>query len=381
MTVLTGARVVVPEGVLDPGWVQVEGGRIAAVGRGRPPADAGAATDLGGAWLLPGFVDLHVHGGDGGRIDESAKGLATSVAFHRRHGTTRTLASVVTAPAEQMAAAAGWIADAVEAGPTEDGHVVGCHFEGPFLSALRCGAQDTDAMIDPDPAVWRRLVDAGRGTVRMMTIAPELPGGVDLVRAVAADGVIPAIGHTDAHYEDAEAAIRAGARVLTHTFNGMRGLHHRDPGAVAAAVDGSLVCEAINDGMHLHDAALRLLARLVGDRLCLVTDAMAAAGVGDGEYDLGSKRVVVTDGKAVLAGGGSIAGSTLTMGHAVRRAVHDVGLPIEAAARAAATTPARVLGGADRFGAIVAGLDADLVVLDDDLGVDGVMALGRWSPR
>ncbi len=381
MTVLRGARVVVPDGVLDPGWVQVEGERIVAVGPGRPPADAGPVTDLGGAWLLPGFVDLHVHGGDGGRIDASAEGLATSVAFHRRHGTTRTLASIVTAPVEQMAAAAGWVADAVETGPTEDGHVVGVHFEGPFLSALRCGAQDTDAMIDPDPAVWKTLVTAGRGTVRMITVAPELPGGIDLVHTVAQDGVIPAVGHTDAHYDDAMAAIAAGARVLTHTFNGMRGLHHRDPGAIGAAVDSGLVCEAINDGMHLHDAALRLLSRLVGDRLCLVTDAMAAAGIGDGEYDLGSKRVVVTDGKAVLAGGTSIAGSTLTMDRALRRAVRDVGLPIETAARAAATTPARVLGGADRFGAIAAGLDADLVVLDDDLSVDRVMALGRWSPR
>lgn len=376
---LAGARVVTPGGIVDPGWVRISGDRIAAVGVDRPPPDSGPVQDLGGGWLLPGYVDLHVHGGDGGRIDASADGLATSVALHRRHGTTRTLASVVTGTVEQMSAAAGWIADAVEAGPTPDGHVLGCHFEGPFLSAKRCGAQDTDAMIAPDPAVLRTLLAAGRGTVRMMTVAPELPGGVELIRAVAEAGVIAAIGHTDAHYDAAMAGVAAGASVLTHTFNGMRGLHHRDPGAIGAAVDSPhLVCEAINDGMHLHDAALRLLAALVGDRLCFVTDAMAAAGVGDGTYTLGAKDVTVTGGKAVLAGTDSIAGSTLTMDTAVRRAVLDVGLPIELAARAAAGTPARVLGGEEEFGSIAEGLAADLVALDEGLHVQRVMAQGEW---
>ncbi|MGI8869222.1 MAG: N-acetylglucosamine-6-phosphate deacetylase [Mycobacteriales bacterium] len=378
MTVLAGARVVTPEGILDPGWVRVEGARIAAVGHGRSPT---SGTDLGGAWLLPGYVDLHVHGGDGGAVEVSADGLARSVAFHRRHGTTRTLASIVTGQIDAMAAAAGWVADAVGAGPTPTGHVVGVHFEGPFLAAARCGAQDPAAIIDPDPAVMARLLAAGRGTVRMVTIAPERPGALDLIAQVKTAGAAPAIGHTDAHYADAVSGFAAGAAILTHTFNGMRGLHHRDPGTVGAARDSGVACEAINDGIHLHDAVVRMLAQLAGDRLCFVTDAMAAAGVGDGDYDLGARKVVVRGGKATLAGTDSIAGSTLTMERAVARAVTEVGLTIEAASHAASAAPAAVIGGTGRFGAIAAGLDADLVVLDDTLAVQNVMAQGAWSDR
>lgn len=379
MRVLSGARVVTPVGVIDTGWVQVDGTRIASFGEGTPPE---RGTDLGGAWLLPGYVDLHVHGGDGGAIEESADGLARSVAFHRRHGTTRTLASIVTGPIDAMVAAAGWVADAVEAGPTPTGHVVGIHYEGPFLAGARCGAQDPDAIIDPDPAIMSRLLSAGRGAVRMVTIAPERPGALDLIRQVSAAGAMPAIGHTDSYYADAAAGLAAGAGVLTHTFNGMRGVHHRDPGSVGAAFDADgVICEAINDGIHLHDSVVRMLAGMVGDRLCFVTDAMAAAGIGDGDYDLGTRKVVVRGGKATLAGGGSIAGSTLTMDRALARAVTDVELPIAIASRAASAAPARVLGGADRFGAIAPGLDADLVVLADDLSVTRVMAQGSWSDR
>jgi N-acetylglucosamine-6-phosphate deacetylase len=381
MTVLAGARVVTPDGVLAPGWVQIEGATIAAVGADAPPAGS-SPVDLGGGYLLPGYVDLHVHGGDGGAIEVSPDGLARSVAFHRRHGTTRTLASIVTAPIDTMVAAAGWVADAVEAGPSPTGHVAGIHFEGPFLSETRCGAQDPAAIIDPDPEIMSRLLTAGRGTTRLVTIAPERPGGLDLIRQVIAAGAVAAVGHTDAHYADAAAGLAAGAQVITHTFNGMRGLHHRDPGTIGAAAEaGSVICEAINDGIHLHDSVVRLLAELVGDRLCFITDAMAAAGVGDGDYDLGGQLVEVREGKATLASTGSIAGSTLTMERAVARAVTEVGLPLEVASRAASAAPARVLGGSDRFGAIRAGLDADLVVLDESLAVQRVMALGAWSDR
>jgi len=376
MTLLSGARVVTPDGVVDPGWVQLSGRHIVAVGGGRPPA---SGVDLGGGWLLPGFVDLHCHGGARGGIDDSAAGLATAVALHRAHGTTRQLASVVTGSIEKMSAIAGWIADAVAAGPSAAGHVVGIHFEGPFISADRCGAQDPHQIIDPDPALLKRLLDAGRGTTRMITIAPERPGGIELIEQAAAAGVIPAIGHTDTGYVDALAGIDAGARVITHAFNGMRGLHHRDPGTIGAALDRpQVVCEVINDGMHLHDSVGRLLARLFPGRFALITDAMAAAGAEDGDYVLGGQRVTVSGGKAVLAGGNSIAGSTLTMDVAVARAVHDLGLPIEVAAYAAATTPARVLGGTEEFGSIAAGLEADLVVLDDALVVQRVMAQGEW---
>lgn len=378
--ILAGARVVTPDRVIEPGWVHIEGSRIAAIGEGAPPTDVAPLDDTGGAWILPGYVDVHVHGGNGGSIEASAEGLATSVAFHRSHGTTRTLASLATAPAEKLIAAAGWIADAVEAGPTPTGHVLGCHFEGPFLSHARCGAQDPNALREPDPVLLKQMLDASRGTARMVTIAPELPGGLDLIKQVVAAGAVAAVGHTDSTYDQAMAGIDAGATAVTHTFNGMRGLHHRDPGTVGVATDTNVICEAVNDGIHLHDATLRLLARLVGDRLCLITDAMAAAGVGDGVYRLGAREVTVTQGKAMLTGKDSIAGSTLTMDRAVARAVR-AGLPVVQVAHAAATAPARLLGQADRFGSLTPGLDADLVILDDDLEIQRIMASGVWSDR
>lgn len=377
MKVLAGAQVVTESAVLDPGWVQVEHGRIVAVGEGVPPEPA--TDDLGGGWLLPGFVDLHVHGGGGGAMDASPEGLASALAYHRSHGTTRSLASVVTAPVEQMAAAAGYIADLVAAGPDRHQHLLGCHFEGPFLSAKRCGAQDVDAMLDPDAAVLRTLLAAGRGTTAMITVAPELPGALELIEQVADSGVIAALGHTDADYDQVLAGFRAGATVLTHTFNAMRGLHHREPGAIGAVADTpGIICEAVNDGIHLHPSAVRALFSLVGQRVAFITDAISAAGAGDGEYVLGSKKVVVADGKATVADGTSIAGSTLTTDVALARSIRDVGLDVEVAARAAATVPARALGRGDEFGAIAAGLAADFVLLDDDFALRTVMAAGSW---
>jgi N-acetylglucosamine-6-phosphate deacetylase len=377
--ILAGARVVTLDRVIEPGWIGVEGERITGVGEGAPPA-GGQVRDLGGAWLLPGFIDLHMHGGGGYSVGESPEATRRAVAFHREHGTTRTLAGFVTAPLEQLAEAVAWTAHLVAAGPTADGHIVGSYLEGPFLSRLRCGAQNPSHLRRPDTAELGALLDAGRGTVRMVTVAPELPGGLDLIRLLAARGVVPAIGHTDADYDTAAAAVAAGARVLTHAFNGMRGMHHRQPGPVGAvAREPGTVLEVINDGMHVHAAVIGLLSGLGPGRLAFITDAMAAAGAGDGTYSLGGAEVRVVGGRAELAQGGALAGSTLTMDGAVRRAVKDVGIPIWQAAAAASHVPAGVLGLRDRCGRLAAGLDADLVVMDDRLTVSGVMALGRWS--
>ncbi|HET9123561.1 MAG TPA: amidohydrolase family protein, partial [Solirubrobacteraceae bacterium] len=212
---------------------------------------------------------------------------------------------------------------------------------------------------------------------RMMTLAPELEGALALIPQLRAAGVIPAIGHSDATYEQARAAIAAGAAHATHLFNGMGPLHHRTPGLVGAALEAGIPCELICDGRHLHPAVISLVCRLIACPV-LITDAIEAAGVGDGTFDLGGLAVHVQDGEARLASTQSLAGSTLTMDQALRRAVQESGLPIEEAAAAAATNPARVLGMEDRLGAIAPGRRADLVVLDDDLAVRRVMAAGRW---
>ena len=370
---LANARVVTPEGVVDQGWVAIEDGRIGAVGAGSPPP---GAEDLAGAWLLPGFIDVHMHGGGGHDVAGSPDELAKAVAFHRRHGTTRTLVSLVTAPLDELAEQLGWIADLVASGPSPYSHVVGAHLEGPFLAKAQCGAQNPAHLIEPDPAAADRLVAAARGTLRSVTIAPELPGAIELIRDVRDAGVLVALGHTDATYAQAMAGVRAGAVLATHLFNGMRPLHHREPGAVGAALASGLYCEVINDGIHVHPVITSLVAR-DPTRLILVTDAIDAAGVGDGDFVLGGQPVRVHGGVARLAATGSLAGSTLTMNAAVRRAVRDCGLPIEVAAAAASTNPARLLGIDGRCGAIATGLDADLVVLDDELQVVSVIAGGE----
>jgi N-acetylglucosamine-6-phosphate deacetylase len=368
VTVLAGARLVAPGAVLEPGWLAVSDGRITEVGEGVPPPGSTGVRDLGGAWLVPGYVDLHMHGGGGHSVLASRDDMAAAVAFHRGHGTTRTLVSAVTAPVEAMCDVAAWAADL-----TAGGQVHGSHLEGPFLSGLRCGAQDPAALLAPDPAVLRTLLAAGRGTVRAVTVAPELPGGLDLVRALVAAGVIAAVGHTDAGYGRVTAALAAGASLLTHGYNGMRGIGHREPGPVlAVADDAAAVCELINDGEHVHGPAARLLFRAMPGRVALITDAIDAAGVGDGEYVLGRLPVVVRDGLARLADGGAIAGSTLTMDAAVRRAVFGLGLPMATAVAAATAVPAGVLG--LRCGRLAPGYDADLLVLDDDLAVREVLA-------
>lgn len=369
MTVLHSARVVTPDSVLEPGWVEIVGSRIVAVGRGR----RNGGVDLGGGWLLPGFVDLHMHGGGGADVTKGAADMAAAVAFHRMHGTTSTLVSLMAQQVEQMCEQVGWAADLYRAG-----EIAGVHLEGPFLAAARCGAQRPDALLAPDLPVLRKLLDAGQGSVRTVTIAPELPGALDLIAELVAGGVVAAIGHTDATYEEATAGFGAGARLATHLFNAMGSMSQRAPGPSVAALDAGAYVEMINDGVHVHDALSRLVARTAPHSLAFITDAISATGVGDGTYTLGEQAVQVRDGKATLGDTGKLAGSTLTMDVAVQRGVHALGLPIDVASRAASGNPARVLGIADRVGAITAGLDADLVVLDDALVPQRVMARGQW---
>jgi N-acetylglucosamine-6-phosphate deacetylase len=376
---LTGGRVVTPEGILSPGWIRVAGNVIDAVGPGDAPQQRGlAATGLHGHWVLPGFVDMHVHGGGGASFTEGPADDARRAAeFHRRHGSTTIVASLVTAPLAGLEARAAMLARLAG-----EGVLAGIHLEGPFLSAARCGAQDPRHMVAPDVAAFERLHEAAAGHLRVITLAPELPGAAGLIKAAARGGVTVAVGHTDATADITAAAVDAGATHATHLFNGMRPLHHREPGPAGALLDRSEVtCEVIADGVHLHDIAIRLAARAAGPgRLVLITDAMAAAGMPDGSYRLGSARVNVTGGVARLAAGdepGAIAGSTATMAAVVRHAI-AAGLPVTEAAAAASTTPARVLGLGDRTGALRAGLAADLVVCDEEFGLLAVMRHGEW---
>lgn len=374
MSLLIGnGRVVTPGEVLEPGWVDVAAPAIAATGSGSPPREPD--HDLGGQWLVPGFIDIHVHGGGGASYQDGVVEAAVQVRdFHRRHGTTTTLASLVSAPLDELCSAAAALADLVR-----DGVLRGIHLEGPFLSAPYCGAHDPSLLREPAPGELARLLDAGAGAVTMVTLAPELDRGLDAVRQVVDRGATAAIGHTGASYETTVAAVEAGARVATHLFNGMPPMHHRDPGPVLALLeDARVTVELIADRLHVHPAMVRqVLAQAGADRVALVSDAIVAAGVGDGHYQLGGLGVRVENGLAVLVDGDSIAGSTLTMDVALRNTV-NAGVAVADAVAAVSATPARVLGLEHEVGAIAAGLTADLVVLDDDLVVQQVMASGEW---
>jgi N-acetylglucosamine-6-phosphate deacetylase len=357
---LRGERIVTPSGTV-PGEVVVADGRIVEV-HPAPRGDPG--------WLVPGYVDLHVHGGGGAQCNTADPDEIAAVArFHATHGTTALLATTVAAPIDELEAALRAIAAT---------GVLGAHLEGPFISRRRPGAMDPETFVDPDPRVLERLL--AFGGVRLMTLAPELPGALELIGLLVQAGVVASLGHSDATYVEAGAAVGAGARAATHLFNAMRPLHHREPGVAGAALDlPELSCELICDGVHADPAALRLAYRAKGlAGIRLATDATEAAGMPDGEYRLGRAAVMVRAGIARTAGGAALAGSTLTMDAAVRNAVRFLGLTVEEAVALASTNPARLLGLGDRKGAIAPGMDADLVVLDDALNVRATMIGGAW---
>jgi N-acetylglucosamine-6-phosphate deacetylase len=352
-------RIVTPAGVVE-GSLTIEDGRIAAIRKGK-------ITDE--QWIIPGFVDIHTHGGGGHTFTTGDAQAARSAAgFHREHGTTTLLASLVSSPLDLMRDATAAYRPLVE-----EGVLAGLHFEGPYLAEIRCGAQNPAYLRDPSSEEIAELVKLGEGAVRMMTIAPERDGALAAIGQLTQLGVVAAIGHTDASYEQTLAGVAAGATVGTHLFNGMRPVHHREPGPVVGLLgSGSVSVELIADGVHLHDGVLAFAARTAGpERTLLVTDAMSAAGMADGEYELGGQAVVVADRVARLARDGSIAGSTLTMDAALRRAV-SAGLSLPDAVRAAGTNPARILGLSDELGSLEVGKRADVLTLSPSLDVTSI---------
>lgn len=369
-TVVAAARVATGHQVLAPGAVTIEGATIAAVSR--HVAD-GVAVRPG--WLVPGFVDIHAHGGGGASVSGArADDVATVAATHRRHGTTTIVASLVSEDADALRRDVVCLADLVA-----DGLVAGTHLEGPWISPARPGAHDPAVIRPPDPRELDHVLAAGRGTIVMVTLAPEVAGGLDAIRQVSDAGAIAAVGHTEADWTTTRRAIDAGATVATHLFNQMPPIGHRDPGPVPALLaDPRMHVELIADGVHVHPGVIALVHQAVApQRIVLVTDAMAAAGgPGSGDYSLGGRHVRVESGRARLAGSTVLAGSTLTMDEAFRRAVTEGGFSVHDAVLASAATPARLLGRDDR-GVLEVGRRADLLWLDDELTLRAVWQQGR----
>ncbi|HJV14022.1 MAG TPA: N-acetylglucosamine-6-phosphate deacetylase, partial [Propionibacteriaceae bacterium] len=324
--------------------------------------------------LTPGLIDLHNHGGAGSSYGESAEAIRTARQPHLQHGTTRQLLSLVTASPDVLISQLHVAAAETRRDPTN----LGIHLEGPLLARKYCGAHDPDFIRDPDPDLVERLLDAADGTLRQVTMAPELPHFTESARILRQAGVVIAVGHTAATFEQTRAAIDAGATLLTHAFNGMPGVHHRAPGPVFAFVeDSGTWLEVINDSVHVRPEMIRMLCQIAPGRVALVSDAMAATGAGDGRYRLGNLDVEVASGVARIIGKGSIAGSTITLAAAVARAVQDVGLRPLAAIEAATAIPAQVLEVADKFGRLEPGYVADAVLFDRDWQVRRVWIDGR----
>ncbi|MBR21547.1 MAG: N-acetylglucosamine-6-phosphate deacetylase [Leifsonia sp.] len=377
-TLLSGGRLLDADGSRD-GWLLLDGDRIAATGLGAAhsgsdaPPPAATTIDVTGRTLTPGFIDLHGHGGGGAAYDNGPDEIRQALDTHRAHGTTRSVISLVANPLDDVVASLGVVAALSESDPT----VVGAHLEGPFLAIGRRGAHSPEFLREPDEATVATLLEAGDGCIRQVTIAPELPGAVDAVRQFVAAGVVVAIGHTEADEYLARAAFEAGATLVTHIFNAMPGIHHRDPGPIVAGFDDDTVTlELVLDGVHVHPSVAQMIFRAAPHRVALVTDAMAAAGGQDGYYQLGSLNVTVQNGLAVLNGTQTIAGSTLTQDVALRTAVTVAGIDEARAVEALTRTPACVLGRDDEWGSLAAGFAADIVVLDEEWHTERVWANG-----
>ncbi|KAA9111324.1 N-acetylglucosamine-6-phosphate deacetylase [Microbacterium rhizomatis] len=380
--IIHSARLVDDDRATEDAWVRFDGERVAEVGTGSAwravaaPSDQivdAAAVAGTGAVLTPGFVDIHGHGGAGFSYDDGPDAIRAARELHRAHGTTQAVISLVTAPLDAMERRVAMVADLTET----DAGILGSHLEGPFLDHAHKGAHDERLLRPPQSDALQRLLAAGRGTVRQVTVAPELPGGIDAVSLVVSAGAAAAIGHTGADAGMCAEAFDAGATILTHAFNAMPGLHHRAPGPVgAAASDPRVTLELIADGVHVHPTVVRIAFAAAPGRIALITDAMAAAGAGEGRYELGGLDVEVVDGVARLAGGGPIAGSTLMQDAALRLCVAS-GVALPAAVHALSTAPARAVGRGADLGRLAPGFLADAVLLDESLRVRRVWTAGR----
>lgn len=380
-TIIHSARLVSDGSETADAWVEMRGGTIAAVGEGETwrsrtsSATVIAARDVAGpgAILTPGFVDIHGHGGGGFSYESDESDIRAARALHLARGTTRAVLSLVSGSLEHLTAQAARIAAMTHT----DAGILGTHLEGPFLDPGHRGAHDPAALREATPDAVAALLAAGAGTIRQITVAPELPGAPKTIRTFVDAGVAVAVGHTDADAEATRAAFEAGATILTHAFNAMPPLHHRAPGPVGAATaDPRATLEVIADGVHVHPELIRILFAAAPGRIALITDAMAAAGARDGRYALGELEVDVVDGVARVAGTSTIAGSTLTQDAALRVAL-EAGIDLPSAVDALTRAPAAAIGVDDRLGILREGFAADAVLLDAALAPCAVWLDGR----
>jgi N-acetylglucosamine-6-phosphate deacetylase len=384
-TLVHTSRILTPEEELTDSILLVEDGRITAMGhRDEVRIPAGAADYVAsGMTVVPGFIDVHIHGSGGHDVMEAnARALDRITSTVARHGTTSIVATTVTAPVEDTCRSLEGIASYIRqhevpsGDPRAAAEILGIHLEGPFISKAKRGVHPPDSIAKPSVETLNKLLAAADGLVKIVTVAPELPGAGELIEAIVAAKIVAALGHTDADYDQARAAIHAGARHAVHVFNAMRPFEHRDPGIIGAILtDPEITAEVIADGIHVAGPAIQVLIGCKGvDTVLLVSDGIAATGMRDGNYRLGNFEVTVENG-VCRNSEGKLAGSTLTLDRAIRNLV-ALGVSLQDAVRMATILPARRLGLAGKKGIIAIGADADLVTLTPDLRVAGVMTRG-----
>ena len=357
---------------LTQGDLELEDGKIKAVGESLPYTKDDTVIDCEGYTIVPGFVDVHIHGcGGADTCDGTREAIDTMARFLIQHGVTSFCPTTMTAEREILEKALLAAKECMDS-PIEGGaRVVGVNMEGPFISKERKGAQREEAVIPPDMELFRHFYDLCGGEVKLVALAPEQPGGYEFAKQ-AKDLCAVSIAHTTANYDEAKKSFDCGITHATHLFNAMPGLGHRDPGTVGAVFDDDRVfAELICDGLHIHPAVLRAAFQVLGDRALIVSDSMRANGLSEGEvFDLGGQMVTVKDGKATLADG-TIAGSVTNLHQEVKNLV-SFGVPMEQAVKAATLIPAKSIGLEHEIGSIEPGKRADLLVLDEDLNIVGV---------
>jgi N-acetylglucosamine-6-phosphate deacetylase len=376
-TILTGGKIITPIEILTDHVLTFEGDVITAI---IPETqfesnDQDLILDLHGKWITPGLIDIHVHGSNyADTMDAGPEIYQVLNSFFASKGVTAYLPTTGTASESDITSAVNGYLEAI---PTEGGAVpLGIHLEGPYLCEERKGAQPVDHLRNPDPAEYQKWFDSG--VIRLMTVAPELEGALDLIKQGVKQGIEFAVGHSVAGYDVMLEAFDAGLRQATHIFNGMNPLHHRQPGVVGAVLsDDRAFAQIIADGVHVHPAVVKILVKAKGlDRTILITDAIRAAGLGNGEYDLLGQKVIVKDGVARIASG-SLAGSVLTMDQGVRNLMSFCDIPFIEAIRMATSTPARALNLQNERGALKAGLRADITIFNSEYSVDATIVGGN----
>ena len=372
-TVLANGKILLPDKILE-GDVLIEDGFIRKIDRHISISGSEKLIDIDGKYICPGFIDVHVNGGVGVDFaNTDLNGLLKAVSFHNSHGTIAMLPTCVSSPIKKLRE----FLEVVREAGKRDSSVIGAHLNGPFVSSKRAGAMNSEYILQPSLDNLDMIMEGFEGVVKIMTIAPEEPNGVELVKSLLSKGIIPSLGHSDASFSDTEKAYEYGLRHFTHFYNAMRPFSHREPGAIGfGLINDDMTMELIVDKFHVHYAMIRLLLRLGGlNRICLITDATGAAGRPDGRYMLGDVEIVARNG-AVLTKDGISSGSSLTMDQALANFIEVSGLELLQAIKTVSENPAKLLGIAESKGTVEEGKDADLVVLDNSFHVSLTMIRG-----